>query len=249
MFNINPEPDLNFSQNGDRIFFIAIIIIIVLVAGYFIYSYQSELNKYQYYQEAQLNDQLNNQLVDQLILQEQQIQQIQQNQQPNILVPLVNPIVEEKLIPMRYDSVIQPTPRELVRTYDINTLENPYVPPTSRPPGYIFGPTLLNPLFYESTHGPLDDFSYVGNLFEIKDSHSKYGDGGRILRVMGRQRYPNGNWYDYYVLVPQDDLSIKIDIRTKKHDELYDGDEVVIPELGDKLFRFKKNKSYFNQFY
>ena len=149
---------------------------------------------------------------------------------------------------------------QLVRTYDVETLANPFIPPTSRPADYIFGPTLMNPLFNESTHGPLDRFSYIGNLVEqdchdgvrseSEDSSLRIQRRCEILRVMGRQKFARSDRYDYYVIIPQiDGLPIKIDLHRRRDDELYDGDEVHVPDLGNKKYRFKKNKSFFRQFY
>lgn len=156
--------------------------------------------------------------------------------------------------------------RNLVREYDTETLVNPFVAPTSRPPGYFFGPTLVNPLFNFPTQGIPDDYSYVGNLVETcllhdKDRNKNKGEeteeeikknldtNTSLLQLIGRQRYPNGNRYDYYALVPRGLGHIKVEVRSHRNHELYDGDEVEIPELGHKKYTFKKNPSYWKQFY
>ncbi|AYV75930.1 MAG: hypothetical protein Terrestrivirus3_199 [Terrestrivirus sp.] len=161
--------------------------------------------------------------------------------------------------------------RNLVREYDAETLVNPFVAPTSRPPGYFFGPTLVNPLFNFPTQGIPDDYSYVGNLVETDLLHDKdknknikimgeeAGEAEQIknnlhtntslLQLIGRQRYPNGNRYDYYALVPSGLGHIKVEVRSHRNHELYDGDEVEISELGHKKYTFKKNPSYWNQYH
>ena len=163
--------------------------------------------------------------------------------------------------------------RNLVREYDAETLVNPFVAPTSRPPGYFFGPTLVNPLFNFPTQGIPDDYSYVGNLVETDLLHDKDKNKNKNIKIMGeeaeeteefkknlhtntsllqligRQRYPNGNRYDYYALVPSGLGHIKVEVRSHRNHELYDGDEVEISELGHKKYTFKKNPSYWKQFY
>ena len=158
--------------------------------------------------------------------------------------------------------------RQLVQNYDTNTLFNPLIPPTSRPAGYYFAPTVLNPLFNEPTRGPMDDFSYVGNLVKIHEcdrsddrdrdryyeseerhnSHDNVNDNKSIIRLMGRQKYPNNDKYEYYVLVPDGVGFLKIDVHNHRHDEIYDHDEVYVPELNHK-YKLHKNKSFFKQFY
>lgn len=141
-----------------------------------------------------------------------------------------------------------------VKEYDIRNLEDPLVPPTARPPKHIFRSLYGNPLFDYPTRGPLDDYTYMGNLVRtstLVNSESSYVQpANNIIELMGRQKYPNSTTYDYYVLAEKGNMrDSKIHIRTKRHEELYDGDVVNIPELGNIEYTFRKNKSYLNQYY
>lgn len=72
-------------------------------------------------------------------------------------------------------------------------------------------------------------------------------DDRSILQLMAQQKYPRSDKYYYYVLLSANrNPPIKIKVHTKNNDELYDGDEVVIPELGNKKYIFRKNKSAFD---
>ena len=65
--------------------------------------------------------------------------------------------------------------------------------------------------------------------------------------MFGRQQYPGSSRYDYYTSVSSGNDQIKIPI-SNKHRELYDGDEIVIGELGQKyrvqLHDFDEPKYY-----
>lgn len=154
-------------------------------------------------------------------------------------------------------TIEEPRPRMMidpVKIYDSENLADPLTGPTSRPPSYLFGPTLLNPLFNTPSRGLPDNFSYVGNLIELKEEKEDNKEKEvnlalGILQLMGRQKYPNSYKYDYYVLISRGGNDyIKMDIKTRNEEELYDGDEVFIPEL-HKKYRFKKNKSFWKQYY
>jgi len=160
--------------------------------------------------------------------------------------------------------------------YDYDNLSNPLSGPTSRPPSYVFGPTLMNPLFNTPTQGLPDNFSYVGNLIEITDDeHDRYDKKRKtnkrnneseldseseekrksdipntnIIQLLGRQRYSNGSKYDYYVIISRGGNDfIKLDIKTRNDEELYDGDTVRIPEI-NKTYKLKKNKSFWKQYF
>lgn len=140
-------------------------------------------------------------------------------------------------------------PIDPVRIYDNRNLSDPLAFPTARPASYIFRPMLNNPLFNIPTRGFPDSPAYVGNLVEAKmmrgGMETKFDDTS-LLQLMSQQRYPNSNKYDYYVLLTSNRApAMKIKVKTKNHDELYDGDEVTIPEFGNKTYIFKKNKSAF----
>ena len=61
-----------------------------------------------------------------------------------------------------------------------------------------------------------------------------------VIQLMGNQKYPNSDRYDYFVLLPSgNNEPIKYSINSYRNQEIMDGDRVVI--LG-KGYIFKKNK-------
>lgn len=153
-----------------------------------------------------------------------------------------------------------PIPEDPVKVYDIQSLTDPLSPPTSRPPSYAISPMLGNPLFNYPTRGLPDDYSYLGNLVEssvlniseenLKENKSQNQNTTSLLQLMGRQKYPSTCKYEYYALIPRGEANfIKVHIRSPKGEELFDGDEVVIPELGHKKYIFRKNRSIWKEYY
>jgi len=154
-------------------------------------------------------------------------------------------------------------PENPIKMYDIQTLIDPLSPPTSRPPSYAIAPMVGNPAFYFPTRGLPDDYSYVGNLVETsvlkfkhdEEEHNKNDDKNNykpssLLQLMGRQKYSSTYKFDYYVLIPRGEVNtIKVHIKTPKDEELFDGDEVIIPELGGKKYTFRKNRSIWKEYY
>ncbi len=145
-------------------------------------------------------------------------------------------------------------PNHVVKDYDIHNLEDPLEAPTSRPPKHIFRPLYGSPLIDYPTRGRPDDYSYMGNLVRssvLANSDDAYVQpADSILQVMGRQKFPGSSIYDYYVLLDKSHMrDVKINIKTSKNSELYDGDTLVIPELGNVEYTFTKNKSFLNQIY
>ena len=89
-----------------------------------------------------------------------------------------------------------------------------------------------NPLFNIYTQGPPDSYSWLGILTssETTDKNNK------LLKLFGRQRYPNSTTWDYYVQAytggaSGDTIKISLD-KNKYRRELYDGDSVDVQELG-----------------
>ncbi len=147
------------------------------------------------------------------------------------------------------------TSADPISLYDTSNLLNPLTPPTYRPPEYVFRTTYQNPIFNNRTQlDSYDNYNYVGNLVDVDvyaNSEQSYNQPKySILRVMGRLKYRHNDKYEYYVLLPQIDGSdIKINIETKRNYELYDGDEVIIPEMGNKKYQFKRNKTHYSTYY
>jgi len=136
-----------------------------------------------------------------------------------------------------------------VRVYDDVNFNDPFAFPTARPPNYIFRPMINNPIFNIPTKGFPDSPAYVANLIETRLLNNTDGEDGHfdersILQLIGQQKYPNSCKYDYYVLLTKNrNPPMKIKIHTKNNEELYTGDQVVIPELGNKVYTVRKNDS------
>lgn len=139
--------------------------------------------------------------------------------------------------------------------HDINSLENPLVPATSRPPDVIFRSIVNNPLYNFPTRGvDYINYGYEGNLVlenTLLNSDNNYTPPkNNIVKLMGKPKYRNSDIYDYYVLVPQENgTELKIKVQSKNKREIYDGDEVKIPELGNLKYVFKKNKTYHDTYF
>lgn len=115
------------------------------------------------------------------------------------------------------------------REYDYRTFNDPLVPPYKRsdydlsfPPGSVGG---YPPI---ATRGYPTAFKKMGLLNDLSaPNNDKY----KFMFIMGRQTYPNSNYYDYYVTENSDESALKFDLKDM-HKELNDGDKVVITELG-----------------
>lgn len=134
-----------------------------------------------------------------------------------------------------------------LKVYDYHKLNDPLEPPRTRPDRYLIGPLdERRRLFNYPIRGIPDNPRWLGLL--ISDDPADHSDN-RLIKFFGRQKYPNSNNYEYYVLINNGNDQIKINLdRTK---ELYNDDVVKIPELG-KSYAVKLNKdedSYYNPYY
>jgi len=135
-----------------------------------------------------------------------------------------------------YDSIPYMTPQspyEMVREYDYQTLNNPLVAPRKRHDFEI--PTVSIP-----TRGIVGSYKKLGILTDkTADNNDKY----KFLFLMGRQKYPNSSYFDYYVTEKDSHGNgvLKFNI-PNIHKELYTGDTITIPELGDKIYTLTEDK-------
>jgi hypothetical protein len=161
-------------------------------------------------------------------------------------------IIHESENPKFIEQIIPENQIDPVFAYDVNTLTNPFIPPSSRPADYLFRSVVDNPYFNFPSRGMSDSFSYLGYLVKqstLDNTQEEYQQSNNnLVQVMGRQKYPNSNQYQYYALISKNNGSneIKIPLNTRKNEELYDGDFVTVPELGNLRYTFRKNKSYFD---
>lgn len=156
---------------------VIIIVIIVIIAIYYFFSTQNDINKlknqlatcskgiqpFSSEKPYVSNNLETNKPVNNVNLHANNVNLMSNrigNQKP--IVPISNPI---NPIPI-------PIPID-IHEYDVNNLENPFVKPTARPPGYIFGPMMSNPSFYNPTRGYPDKAAYIANLVKINASDKK----------------------------------------------------------------------------
>lgn len=128
---------------------------------------------------------------------------------------------------------------DLLTLYDRKTTFDPLVEPSRRPPRHVILPIVGNPYFNYPTRGFTDTYSLQGYL--IKEEHHKHEEEtkgkireNQILKLFGREKYPNSIEYEYYVIVNTGfDDKIKYFLENQRK-ELYDGDNVYIDILQSK---------------
>lgn len=131
------------------------------------------------------------------------------------------------------------TPVELLREYDYKTLSDPLTPPWKRD-DYFTGvlPSI-------ATRGYPSAFKKFGLLVdETLDNNDKY----KFLILVGRRKYPNADYYEYYATTDDSQTSaIKFDI-PNIHKELFTDAKVEIVELG-KTYTLKRDKTLTFEYY
>jgi hypothetical protein len=150
---------------------------------------------------------------------------------------------------------------------DRRVVDDPLIEPSRRPPRHVIMPVVGNPYFNYPTRGFTDSYSLQGYLIRDSDKYeqlpntkiNKINQEGiesekvkddddrhnKILKLFGREKYPNSTEYEYYVSVNtgfNDNIKYFLENQRK---ELYDGDSVYIDILKSK-YRVKllKNRSF-----
>lgn len=119
------------------------------------------------------------------------------------------------------------------RDIDKNVNRDDLTEPIQRyPTNYYPRPPLVT-LTNISTHQLPDTFSFLGNL------HREYDN--KIMKLYGRRRY-NDVWDYYAIFNSPDQLSTKVNIKTKNNQEIFDQDEVKVSMFGDQTFKVFLNK-------
>lgn len=142
------------------------------------------------------------------------------------------PIIQQQL-PMIVPPPIPPI--DPVRSYDYRKLYDPLEDPTTRVDRYLLGPLEYRRMFNYPTQGYPDTYRWLGILICTDDDIPK----NKIIKLFGRQKYPNSNDYQYYAMINMDHDQIKVHIHRRR--ELYDDDIVDISELGKK-YKVQLNK-------
>ena len=136
-----------------------------------------------------------------------------------------------------------------VKEYDYRKIDDPLSNPARRVPRYEIPLHHLKEYIDIPTRGYPDNFHLFGIVTRIDDT----GDN-KILKLFGRKIYRGSDKYEYYVTVVNGHDMIKIPVKTKrKYAELYDDDEITIPELDGtykvKLYDYDAPKYYPDLFY
>lgn len=128
-----------------------------------------------------------------------------------------------------------------IKKYDYAKLFDPLEEPTKRADRYLYGGSLspefrASRIFNNPVRGYPDNPRWIGLLInETSDEQPN-----KILKLFGRQKYPGSSHYEYYATINMGFDQIKVHIDRKQ--ELYDDDEVTIPEI-NKTFKVKLNKT------
>jgi hypothetical protein len=116
-----------------------------------------------------------------------------------------------------------PSLGQLMRDYDYKTLEDPLTPPLKRDDWNI-------PIIPLPTRGYPTSFKKVGTLI---DKNADNNDPYKFMFLIGRQKYPGSDYYDYYVTEKNNagGGTLKFDISKNIRRELFTGDKVNIEHL------------------
>ena len=134
--------------------------------------------------------------------------------------------------------IIAPAPiHDFLKERDYNSLRDPLSAPTRRLPRHIYPVSPQDYSFDIPTQGYPDNYHYIGNLIRKIDE--------KIVKLFGRQTYPNSNKYEYYgITSDKNGVEIKISIKTDNNKELCKKDEINIDFLDnntDKFILFMNN--------
>ena len=188
-------------------------------------------------------------------------EKIIQSEKPKKVVIVENP--ESLMPPTPADDVLT--------EYDQQVAFHPMVAPSRRPPRHVILPNIGNPYFNYPTRGFTDSYALQGYLvrehndnhhrklntqinnptdkdFNAKtrnddqlDEHYHEARENQILKLFGREKFPNSTEYEYYVMINtgyNDNIKYFLENVRK---ELYDGDNVYIDILKAK-YRVKLMK-------
>ena len=169
-------------------------------------------------------------------------------------------IVKRQMIP---PAIADPN---IITDLDYRVTFDPLTEPSRRPPRHVISPVIGNPYFNYPTRGFTDSYSLQGYLVKDFNKYNKkdntqinsltdkgkpqgdideYDKENRILKLFGREKYPNSTEYEYYVIINTGmNDSIKYFLENQRK-ELYDGDSVYVDILKSKYtVKTLKNKTF-----
>lgn len=117
---------------------------------------------------------------------------------------------------------------DIISDYDYRIITDPLKEPGKRPPRHVIAPLIGNPHLNIPTRGFPDSFNLQGYL--IDDKSTEKHDENKMIRLYGRQVYPNSNEWEYYIEVNSNDDKFKFDLEKQKR-EIFDGDQVYVDIL------------------
>lgn len=208
----NTIPILYKETSFQKYSFVIIIVLAVVIIGMVYNNYM--MNKTQ-------------EIIKQELAQTPKIEQTIQK------VPIVAPTKPSitNVIQPPKEVIVASPPRDLLKDLDYRVLNDPLVESTSRPPRHVIGPVIYNPHFNYPTRGFTDSFSLKGYLTLADSDASGVEKENRILKLFGREKYPNSPEWEYYAMINTGyNDSIKYSLE-KQRRELYSGDKVYIDLL------------------
>lgn len=134
---------------------------------------------------------------------------------------------------------------QIVKEYDYRNVRDILVPPVKRPSSSLVTPIINDPLYNIHTRGHPHNYSWMGILINTTETSEEapFSQDNKIVKLFGRQKYPNSTQYQYYVVVNTGNDQTKINLDKEKYrKELYDDDVVTIDEL-NMTFKVKLNDS------
>ena len=127
-----------------------------------------------------------------------------------------------------------PTIYDTLREYDYRTLSDPLVAPRKRDDYNL-------PIIPIPTRGYPSAYKKWGTLI---DETAQNDDPFKFLFLVGRQKYPHSDWYQYYATQTGKNQRIKFDVHNR-HKEIMSGDTIHINELGkDYTAKVDRNLDY-----
>lgn len=112
---------------------------------------------------------------------------------------------------------------EIIREHDIGKIYDPLQDPTKRTERSNIMFSGIRKLFDIPTRGTTDTFRQMGVLIASDPS-----EPNKLIKLFGRQEYPNSTNYEYYVELNNGNDSIKLPLENKK--EIYDNDTINIKQ-------------------
>jgi hypothetical protein len=223
----------------DSIYVIIIIIVSILIC-YVVYSQQLQKNNNDLLKQnlCEYNIEfLKNQINKCNTLCKNDEQQIENNEKPHE--------IETKIQHNKCDlqQINRHNNYNKIRKIDYDVIYDPLIEPIKRPPINTIIDIINNPNFNIATKNNFDDNRLIGYL-QCKDSDNN------ILPLYGKSDYYNHNLFSYYTeIILSSNKTIKIEIEQKK--ELFDGDDITLTNLNNKLYNvklYKKNIFEYNPY-